>query len=203
MRRAPLRLGVLAALLAGCDGAAPPPSGPPPTACGAVEYPDWETSDYVLPYPVGERYSVLQGNCGAFSHTPATDYVYAYDFAMLVGEALVASRAGRVALVVERYEDYDNTPGHENGVAIEHADGTWAFYVHLTEDGAAVEVGDLVAQGDTVGYSGNTGFSTEPHLHFDVRAGCPERCESVPVTFRNTEPNPGGLLQGRRYTALP
>lgn len=189
-------------VLASCDSA--PPADPNLTVCQQATYDDWETSDYVLPYPAGRSYLVLQGNCGGFSHTQHSRIAFAYDFRMPIGEVLVAARGGTVLEVEESFEDFDNVRGHENGVVIDHGDGTIGVYLHVTQDGAIVEVGDRVVQGDTIGYSGHTGFSTEPHLHFDVRRGCdPEyNCDSVPVTFRNTQRNPRGLGQGGVYRAL-
>ncbi len=55
-----------------------------------------------------------------------------------------------------------------NLIFILHADGTIARYLHLQQGGAHVEVGDRVAAGALIGYSGNTGYSQSPHLHFDV-----------------------------------
>ena len=123
---------------------------------------------------------------------------------MPIGETVVAARPGRVHKLEEQYQDYDNTSGHENGVIVDHGDGTFARYLHFTQDGVLVEVDERVEAGDTLGLSGNTGFSTEPHLHFDVLTDCDDDdCQPVPVTFRNTSENPRGLRQGLAYRAHP
>jgi murein DD-endopeptidase MepM/ murein hydrolase activator NlpD len=49
-----------------------------------------------------------------------------------------------------------------------HRDGTIGEYKYVKKDGAAVKVGDSVHKGQFIGYSGNIGFSTIPHLHFVV-----------------------------------
>ncbi|WP_420454980.1 M23 family metallopeptidase [Rubrivirga sp.] len=200
-----VRAGLLAliALVAGCD-AAPTPLVTSPSACTRATFPAWQTSDYVLPYPAGRAYLVLQGNCAAFSHTDGSVIAFAYDFRMPIGTVVTASRGGTVTQVEASFQDGDHERGHENGVVVDHGDGTVGVYLHLTQDGAEVGVGDVVVQGDTLGRSGNTGFSTEPHLHLDVRAGCADgRCTPVPITFRNTSPNPLGLRAGGVYPALP
>ena len=92
-------------------------------------------------------------------------------------------------------------------VRVNHGDGTFADYVHLMQDGVIVENGMSVEQGDTIAHSGNSGFSSGPHLHFHVeRYGtCNpiEGCISAPVNFRNTTPNPTGLVTGQVYAAGP
>lgn len=55
-----------------------------------------------------------------------------------------------------------------NYIIIKHADGTFAEYVHLQKDGALVRMGDEVTVGQPIGLSGQTGFASKPHLHFDV-----------------------------------
>lgn len=57
--------------------------------------------------------------------------------------------------------------GYGKVVIISHGNGMATLYAHLSR--TAVEAGQNVAKGDTVGYEGTTGFSTGPHLHFEVR----------------------------------
>jgi murein DD-endopeptidase MepM/ murein hydrolase activator NlpD len=158
-------------------------------------------SEYVLPWRVGESYRIGQGNCGRSSHAAGTIVQYAYDILMPIGTPILASRAGTVLLVEERFPDATRVPGQENYVNVAHEDGTIAGYVHLTTGGALVAVGDQVTRGQVIGISGDSGSSTEPHLHFHVQ-GC-SGCATVPVTFRNARAHPRGLVQGEAYTAEP
>lgn len=57
--------------------------------------------------------------------------------------------------------------GYGISVYVDHGDGIISRYGHLCEN--SVSVGQQVSQGDLLGYSGNTGFSTGPHLHFEMR----------------------------------
>jgi len=193
------RSHLLAALLvlAACDGS---PSAPPaPKACGT--YPPWQQSDYLLPYPVGAAYLVIQGNCSGASHENALRF--AYDFEMPVGTLVTAARGGTVVFVEETFADGDPEFWHSNVVQIDHGDGTTATYAHLTRGGALVEVGEGVEAGRPIARSGNSGYTLGvPHLHLDV-APCPTwwTCGTVPVTFHNTDPNPQGLQAGLVYPA--
>jgi murein DD-endopeptidase MepM/ murein hydrolase activator NlpD len=91
-----------------------------------------------------------------------------------------------------------------NLVVVDHGDGTFAQYMHLTENGALVSIGATVSRGDTLGHSGATGLAGYPHLHFVVSGGdWPWPYGSVPVTFSNTDANPRSLRAGAAYPALP
>jgi murein DD-endopeptidase MepM/ murein hydrolase activator NlpD len=69
-----------------------------------------------------------------------------------------------------------------NRVNIEHADGHISTYAHLDE--IVVHAGDRVSRGTLLGYSGTTGCSTGPHLHFQVMQTCPTGyCQSLGMTF--------------------
>jgi len=61
--------------------------------------------------------------------------------------------------------------GYGNFVQVRHSGGMISCYGHLSRYGAGVKAGRSVRQGQTVGYVGSTGFSTGPHLHFEVRQG--------------------------------
>lgn len=154
---------------------------------------------FVLPYPVGQRYSVIQGNSGRWGHTDAAQY--AYDFKMDIGTPIVAAKGGRVIAVEERYEDGNRTPGQENFIFIQHDDSTFSRYYHLSKDGVLVEESEQVKKGQQIGLSGNTGASAGPHLHFDVTASCPEwGCQTISIVFANASGNP--LREGEMYEAL-
>lgn len=172
------------------------------SSCAEAPYADWQSSDYVLPYPVGAAYIIGLGPCGGSYHSPGQPDMFAIDFNMPIGQPVHAARSGRVVYVEEAGPD----GGFPNNlVIVQHSDGSYAQYMHLTQNGAVVVVGQQVAQGRLLGYSGNTGLAGYPHLHFVVTAsghyGYPYT--SLPVTFRNTLPNPKSLESGVLYEALP
>lgn len=190
------------------------PVGASPQSVGAIGgqcggHPDGATSEYILPYPPGIAYEVVQGNCSPStaywnSHQVGTPWTYAYDFLMPIGSPIAAVRAGTVVFVREQYTDTDKGLEKGNAVVIEHEDGTFAGYGHLTHNGALVALGQQVIQGQAIALSGNSGESVIPHLHFQVSpCRVMESCESRPITFRNTKAHPHGLLAGEVYMALP
>ncbi len=185
---------------AGCGGSSSS-SGPATATCGP--YPPHTSSKYVLPYEVGKAYVVSQGNCASFSHKPGIGDQYAYDFLMPIGTPIIAARDGKVTRITARFMDNTAVPGEENVVGITHDDGSVALYFHLTQNGALVNLGQTVRFGDVIALSGNSGASTEPHLHFVVvgPAGTPAP-GTLPITFRNTSAHPNGLVQGQTYLAL-
>jgi hypothetical protein len=192
-------------LLSACGGG----DGRKPIAYDCSLFPPAETSPYVLPWTIGHMYEALPHAARDTNHKK-----YAIDILMPIGTPLLAIAGGVVTAVGEQYLDTDHTPGHENFIIIEHADGTAAGYGHLMHMGAAIEVGDTVEQGDLIGYSGHSGNSTAPHLHFDVLVGCNVRppvdldvinsCANTPLSFRNASPaSTCGLRNEMLYTAMP
>ena len=67
-----------------------------------------------------------------------------------------------------------------NFIIIAHKDGTFAQYVHLKKNGVLVSKNDTVKKEQVIDYSGNTGMSTEPHLHFAVYKPTKNGLVSIP-----------------------
>ena len=110
-------------------------------------------------------------NYDSYFHAPLASYrrtqgLHGYngvDLAEYVGADVMASADGEV--IVARQGGYNG--GYGNYVVIQHSNGTQTLYGHLLS--VTVSQGEQVTQGQTIGYLGNTGHSTGPHLHFEVR----------------------------------
>jgi len=110
--------------------------------------------------------------------------------------------AARAGVVMQVESDFDKAGlnrekygGRANFVRILHDDGTMALYAHLKPEGVMVRVGQRVQAGQQIGLSGNTGFTTGPHLHFAIQVNRGMRLESIP--FRMLGPR-GALRFGDR-----
>lgn len=111
------------------------------------------------------------------------------DLHINVGDSIVAAYPGKV--IVSKY----NRRGYGHYVMIEHANGTRTLYGHLKK--RLVNVGDMVEGGQLVGWGGNTGRSSGPHLHFEIRYG---EVNIDPATVFNLEE--GTLLENAEQYAL-
>lgn len=141
---------------------------------------------YRLPYTLTDAFRVSQAWPDAVSHASAANR-YAVDFEMPVGTAVLAARGG---VVIEAAADFigsgldlERDADRANFVRILHDDGTLALYGHLDWHSVRVVPGQRIERGEHLADSGNTGYSTGPHLHFVVQKNSAGEIESVPVEF--------------------
>lgn len=176
---------------------------------GSPDYCD-DGGVYHYPWSCGASYECTQGNhgdiCGGGTgdHTGVQDY--AWDFGLPRHTPVLAARAGTVTVAANVtgpgqacYDGCTQPFGSDafnrccngcidtsNHVNVQHADGTVATYWHL--DAAVVKTGARVGAGDLLGYSGTSGCSSGPHLHFQVMGDCPTGyCQSISVAFAQTQ----------------
>jgi len=156
-----------------------------------------------LPYALSSAVRVSQAYPVVKTHgDPASQY--AVDFVMPVGTDVFAARDGVVIEVASDFfesgTDYEVDGPRANVVRILHADGTMALYVHLNWNTIRVVPGQRVRRGEYLADSGNTGFTTGPHLHFVVQRNEGGALVAVPLEFAG--PNgPETLVTGETYTA--
>lgn len=158
---------------------------------------------YRLPYALSSSVRISQAYPVTKTHgDPASRY--AIDFVMPVGTDVFAARDGVVIEVASDFfesgTDYEVDGPRANVVRVLHADGTMALYVHLNWNTIRVVPGQRVRRGEYLADSGNTGFTTGPHLHFVVQRNEGGALVAVPVEFAG--PNgPITLVTGETYTA--
>ncbi|MDQ7067715.1 MAG: M23 family metallopeptidase [Sulfurimonas sp.] len=163
-------------------------------------------NDYIyrLPFKKGMQYRVSQGYNGADTHKGSS--AYSIDFPMPVGTKIYAARDG----VVVKTKSNSDIGGYDkkyassgNYVRILHNDGTFATYYHLKYGGVLVNVGEEVSKGEPLGYSGSTGYSSGPHLHFSVfRAKSGGKRVTIPTKFRTREGLLENPIRGKFYEAI-
>jgi murein DD-endopeptidase MepM/ murein hydrolase activator NlpD len=122
---------------------------------------------YRLPFERTKKRLIVQGYFGTFSHKERA----ALDFKMPKGTKVLAARDG---VVIRLRKDGDKGGlkseyrQYGNFVVLQHADNSRSGYWHLQKEGVLVNVGDTVKQGEQIAWSGNTGYTAFPHLHFIV-----------------------------------
>lgn len=150
---------------------------------------------YRLPLPKSRQHFLLvQGIGGRFSHSG--DQTWAFDWSMAMHTPVPAARAGVVVEVRAEPEDraLPLTLRHANFVRIRHEDGTVGVYAHI--DSSVIRPGAKVRPGDIIASSGNTGYSTQPHLHFHVE----KNNRSIPIAFLDVKDPDGIPRVGKLYT---
>jgi len=143
---------------------------------------------------LSERYAIdfLQEENGvSFTGDPSDNENY-----FIFGDDVLAVAGGRIVAVGDGVPDNDPTaelPPFDvetaagNHVVEELADGRFALYAHLQPGSIRVQPGQRVRRGQVLGLVGNTGNSTEPHLHFQVMDGPTLLSNGLPYVFDRFE----------------
>lgn len=144
------------------------------------------TVAYRAPFAIARSFEISQTFPIGITHLTPANY-YAVDIVMPIGTNIYAARTGTVFEVSSNNFrgglDPDRDLDAANLIRILHDDGTFSVYAHLNRNTIRVQPGDKVERGDYIADSGNTGFSSGPHLHFAVMLNKGLRLESVPVVF--------------------
>jgi len=151
---------------------------------------------YALPMADNSGWRMGQSFKGGFSHTDEQNR-YAVDLVVDEGTPITAARGGIVMQVESGFDrsglDKSKYAERANLVRILHDDGTMGVYAHLKENGVFVRVGQKIGIGQQIGLSGNTGYSSGPHLHFCLQVNSGMKLVSIP--FR--------MVSGTGFLALP
>ncbi len=141
---------------------------------------------YRMPVPAGKLFRISQAFNGAVTHNDDQNR-YAVDIPMDEGTPVHAARGGVIMDVANDFftgGTEDVSLGRKaNYVRILHDDGTMAVYAHLKLETLAFPIGTRVRRGQVVALSGNTGYSTGPHLHFVIQKNAGMKLISIPFQF--------------------
>ncbi|WP_395374192.1 peptidoglycan DD-metalloendopeptidase family protein [Marinicella sp. W31] len=141
---------------------------------------------YRMPYPKGANVFISQSFNGEITHSQDDANRFAVDLAMPEGTDILAARSGVVMdLVRDFYEGGTHAKylRRSNFVRILHADGSMAIYSHLKPESTVVRKGQRIKKGQKLAQSGNTGYSSGPHLHFAIQVNQNMKLKSVPFEF--------------------
>lgn len=124
-------------------------------------------NEYLYPFPTGT--TVRKTEEGTPSHRGA--FRGAIDFIVDLGTPILSPLDGEIVKVVDTNDKFGPTKefaDYLNYVTIRHANGEFSQPAHLAKGSALVKEGDHVIAGQQIGITGNSGWMTEPHLHFFV-----------------------------------
>lgn len=158
-----------------------------------------DTAPILTPFK-GGPFVISQSFHGRVSHNQHPESFYAVDIPMPEGTPIRAVREG---IIMDLERNYSRAGWREeyadeaNFVRILHGDNSMALYAHLKPDSMTVAVGQRVGAGDILAVSGNTGFSSGPHLHFAIQYNAGHELQSAPFQFAgfSREPKEGDVLR--------
>jgi len=159
---------------------------------------------YLFPFKHGDKRHLDQGYNGGVTHVGKDRN--AVDFPMDIGTDIYCARDG---VIIEVEENFNKGGAHKsfgpyaNSIIVYHEqDGVFSRYSHLKKNGALVEVGQKVKAAQIIGLSGNTGWSSGPHLHFDVVRPLLMDFDTIKTKFQGPDGQAIDPIEGRYYYAV-
>lgn len=153
---------------------------------------------YDFPFRQSVKWKISQAFHGGLTHQDEQNR-YAVDISVPIGSAVLAARGGVVMQTIGGFErtgtQSKKFSERANIIRVLHEDNTMGLYAHLKPGGIMVREGQRIQSGQLIGYSGNTGYSTGPHLHFCLQINKGMRLVSIP--FRMNSPD-GELKLSRK-----
>lgn len=156
---------------------------------------------YLLPFPPGGSYAVGQAPGGKLTSHKSPQAREAVDITLPRGTPVLAARDGWVIDNVRYFGEGAPAPDQlmrANYVRILHDDGTWAVYAHLDSFSSTLAPGKRIKAGQEIGRSGNSGYSSGPHLHFVVQKNGGAQPVSIPFQFWTASRGAFSPAQGER-----
>jgi murein DD-endopeptidase MepM/ murein hydrolase activator NlpD len=141
-----------------------------------------------LPFIAGKEYKIIQGNDTKYTHN--TDWSrFAVDFDLKENDTICAATNGFVVGVIDKYKfggKEDKWKPFGNYITIyDPNSGFFTQYVHLTQNGSLVKIGQKIKSGQPIALSGKTGQTDIEHLHFNclIPVNNNDGLKSVPFEF--------------------
>ena len=129
----------------------------------------WPTnSGYTISSPFGYRVSPITGRRELHSGIDISGTGY--------GSPAYASNNGTIIGMNYHYS-------YGNNILIDHGNGYYTLYAHLSKFVAGLNVGSVVERGQQIGYIGMTGSATGPHLHYEIRTCAGYNCYTDPLSY--------------------
>jgi len=160
---------------------------------------DIQEDHSLLRPPFSGSFQISQAFNGGYSHNLPGNR-YAMDISMPVGTPILAAKSGTVLDMRDSFDGHSTDPAERartNYIRILHSDGTMTLYAHLKAQSGVVHPGQHVKAGQLLALSGNTGYSTGPHLHFAVQRNDGARLVSIPFDLQGIVPQKGIWLAGQ------
>ena len=164
--------------------------------------------EFQLPFLPGFKVKICQSSDGPqFTH--GKEKIHAVDFCAPEKTPIVAAKDGSVIEVVDNNTNQgkdQNLLGQENKIRLIHEDGLISEYAHIVTGSANVKIGDEVKAGQQIALLGNVGYSSGPHLHFEVTEGSIKLTDRnllynvVPIKFTNSKHEEIRIIYNSTYT---